>query len=117
MPIIRRGDVPVEELAGNQSQPLARANLGAASVTVSEVTIPPGGQINLHIHPGHEECILIKEGALQARLGDDESTVTTGDTIIAPDSVKHSLTNISGSPATIIAIFPTTDVQREWLDQ
>ena len=117
MPIIRRGDVPMEELAGNQSQPLARGNLGTTSVTVSEVTIPPGGQIGLHIHPGHEECILITEGALQARLGDDESTVTAGDTVIAPDRVKHSLTNISGSPAKIIAIFPTTDVQREWLDQ
>ena len=117
MPIIRRGDVPVEELAGNRSQPLARGNLGAVSVTVSEVTIPPGGKIGLHIHPGHKECILIADGTLQARLGDDEATVTAGDTIIAPDGVKHSLTNTGSDPAKIIAIFPTIDVQREWLDQ
>lgn len=117
MPIIRRGDVPVEELAGNQAQPLARGDLGAVSVTASEVTIPPGGQIALHIHPGHEECILITDGTLQARLGDDEAAVSIGDTIIAPDGVKHSLTNTSDSPAKIIAIFPTIDVQRQWLDQ
>ena len=43
--------------------------------------------------------------------------MTAGDTIIAPDGVKHSLTNTGSDPAKIIAIFPTIDVQREWLDQ
>ncbi len=60
---------------------------------------------------------MIKDGTLQARLGDDEAAVSAGDTIIAPDGVKHSLTNTSDSPAKIIAIFPTIDVQRQWLDQ
>ncbi len=117
MPIIQRGDVPVEEMAGgNQSQPLARSDLGAASLTVSEVTVPAGGQIPLHIHPGHEECILIVAGALQAVLGDEETTVVAGDTIIAPDSVRHALRNTSAAPAKILAIFPTVDVQRQILE-
>lgn len=116
MPIIRREDVPMEEEGGLRRQPIARSDLGAASLTVTEITLLPGGRIPLHIHPGHEECIMILEGRLEAVLGDEKKTVAAGNTIIAPDSVKHSLTNTSGRPARILAIFPTTDVQRQLLE-
>ena len=116
MPIIRREDVPAEEEGRLRRQPIARSDLGATSLTVTEITLLPGGQIPLHIHPGHEECIMILEGALEAVLGDDKETVVAGSTIIAPDSVKHSLTNTSDRPAKILAIFPTTDVQRQFFE-
>ena len=97
-------------------QPIARGDLGAASLTITELTLQPGGQVPLHIHPGHEECMMVLEGTLESVLGDDKDTVAAGDTIIAPDSVRHSLTNISGQPAKVLAIFPTTNVQRQFLE-
>ncbi len=116
MPIIRREDVPAEEEGGVRRQPIATGDLGAASLTVTEVTLPPGGRVPLHIHPGHEECMIILEGTLQAVLGDQKQTVVAGNAIIAPDSVKHSLTNTGDGPARILAIFPTTNVQRQALE-
>ncbi|MBI4201405.1 MAG: hypothetical protein HY531_03825, partial [Chloroflexi bacterium] len=57
MPIIRREDVPAEVEGGLRRQPVATKALGAVSLTVTEITLSPGGKIPLHIHPGHEECI------------------------------------------------------------
>ncbi len=117
MPVIRRKDVPADEgLGGNSVQPLARAELGTESLTVSEVTVPPGGSIPLHTHPGHEEVMVVSEGTLQAALGDETTTVVVGDTVIAPDGETHGMTNTSGRPAKILAIFPTTDVQRRLVE-
>lgn len=116
MPIVRKGQVPSGELGGNISQALANGDLGAASLTVSQVTINPGGEIRLHTHPGHEECMVILNGTLQATMADSVEVVTGGDTIVAPSDVVHGLRNASGEPATFIAIFPTTDVQRNWVE-
>lgn len=116
MPIVRREDIPMEAEGRLRRQPIARSDLGAVSLTVTEITMLPGGQIPLHIHPGHEECIMVLAGTLEVVLGDEKKTVAAGYTIIAPDSVKHSLTNISNRPARILAIFPTTDVQRKFLE-
>ncbi len=115
MPIIKKGQVPTEDLGGNSSQPLARASLGSASLTVTQVTINPGGEIRLHTHPGHEECMIILSGALTAIMDGKEAPASAGDTIIAPSDVIHGLKNKSSQPATFIAIFPTTDVKRNWL--
>jgi quercetin dioxygenase-like cupin family protein len=116
MPIIKRGSVPAEDLRGNSSQPLARADLGAKALTVTQITLNPGGEVRLHTHPGHEECMVILSGTLQATMDGRETAVSAGDSIIAPSDVVHGLKNTSRRPATIIAIFPTTDVQRKYLE-
>ncbi len=112
MPIIKRGDVPAQEEAGIRRQPLANGSLGAVSLTVLELTMAPGSRIPMHIHPGHEECMVILEGALEWVMGDAKGTVRAGSTIIVPKDVKHTLLNATRSPAKFIAIFPTTSMQR-----
>lgn len=116
MPIIRREDVPAEVEGGLRRQPVATKALGAVSLTVTEITLSPGGKIPLHIHPGHEECIMVLEGTLESVLGEAKGKVAAGHTIIAPSGVKHSLTNTSNRAAKILAIFPTTNVQRQFLE-
>ncbi len=115
MPIIKKGQVPAGDLNGNRSQPLANAELGAARLTVTQITVIPGGEIRLHTHPGHEECMVILSGDLTAVMAGKEVRVSAGDTVIAPSDIVHGLKNNTSQPATFIAIFPTTDVQRNWL--
>ena len=116
MPIIRKGDVPADELSGNQRQTMVNGDLGAPDLTVFELDVPPGGEIPIHIHPGHEECMVILEGSLEALVGDDVTQVGPGDTVLAPGDIKHSLVNKSDKPAKFMAIFPTTNVQRHFLE-
>ena len=116
MPIIHSGDIPSDELSGNKRQTMVNGDLGADSLTVFQLDVPPGGEIPLHIHPGHEEAMIVVEGTLEAIVDDHVEQVGPGDTILAPSDSKHSLTNKSDKPARFIAIFPTTDVQRHFLD-
>ena len=113
MPIIRRENVPGVEGAGLRRQTMADGSLGAKSVTVLEVTVAPGAKVPLHTHPGHEECMVIMEGTFEWVLGDETGTIAAGNSMMAPQDVKHSLINNSNMPAKVMAIFPTTNVQRQ----
>ena len=118
MPIIRPSDFPRDSLNPQVARrTLINGDLGGESLTVGETTVEAGGGIPLHIHPTHEEGMIILEGALEARLGDETTTVTPGDVIIAPKAVKHSLKNNSSAPAKFIFIYPTLDVTREWIEE
>ncbi|MBI4337169.1 MAG: cupin domain-containing protein [Chloroflexi bacterium] len=113
MPVIRTADSQPQSLwEGITSRALVRKEVGAAALTVNEVTVAPGASIPLHIHPTHEEGIVILEGDVEATLGDEKRKVTGGYTVLAPKGVKHSLKNVGKAPARILAIFPTTEPQR-----
>ena len=59
--------------------------------------------------------MIILNGTFKSLMGGKTEMVESGDIIIAPDGVPHGLENISNNNATFIAIFPTIDVQREWV--
>lgn len=114
MPIIRHGDLPVSEpFPGASSIKIAGTENNAENLTVLEMTLAPGAAIPLHIHPTHQECIVILEGELEGHLSGETRTLTAGHTILAPTREVHGLTNKSEQPARFLAIFPTNDVQRE----
>lgn len=116
MPIIRKDQLtPESPFAGVTSHPFVRAQTGAVALTVNELVIQPGAGVPLHIHPTHEEAMVILEGALEAKLGDQVSEVRPGTAIVAPRDVPHMLTNKGSAPARILAIFPTTAPQRKVL--
>ncbi len=113
MPIVRQSEFPQDNLGPDVLRRFyINKELGGAALTVGEATIAPGGSIHLHIHPGHEEGIIITEGTLEGTLDDQISTLVAGDVIIAPQGIKHDLVNNTNRPAKIIFIFPTLEVTR-----
>ncbi len=118
MPVNRASNLPKDNLNPQVARKLfINKELGGESLTVGEATIAPGGSIPLHIHPGHEEGILITEGTLEGRLGNEKSTLKAGDVIVAPKGIKHDLVNKSQKPAKIVFIYPTLNVTREWVKE
>ncbi|MCS7206320.1 MAG: cupin domain-containing protein [Dehalococcoidia bacterium] len=116
MPILRHADSPVQQpWQGVSSRGVVRKEVGAERLTVNEITLAPGAFIPLHIHPTHEEAIVILEGEVEATLGDSVQRIAGGHTVLAPTGVKHMLKNVGTRPARILAIFPTTDPQRHLL--
>lgn len=67
---------------GNQNQSLA------------EATIAAGSETRLHIHMLTEELYHITEGRGEMTLGDNEFTVTRGDTIYIKPGTPHRIRNI-----------------------
>ena len=55
------------------------------------------------------------QGPLNYVVGDESGVVDSGDVFLAPTGVKHELYHPGQEPGRIMFIFPTTNVQREYL--
>jgi len=113
MPIINRSDTTTDEAyPGVPRSQLISADQDAQSLSLAHLDVAAGATIGTHIHPNTEEAMVIVDGELEAVLGDEKIAVQTGDTVLAPAGVKHGFVNRSSAKASLLAIFPTTDVQR-----
>lgn len=116
MPILDKSDCEVGQLSpGVERIEIVSGELGADSLTVSDVTLSPGSRAATHTHPT-EEAMVILEGELDAVLGDEIIPVTPGKTVLAPAGVKHGFHNRSDAPARVYGIFPTGKVERTLVD-
>ena len=116
MPYLLRDEtVESETFPGMHARALAGKDLGSVGLTVTNAGLDPGAGVPLHIHPNHEEAILIMEGNVKGVLGDEVRTLGPGDVLLAPAGVRHSAINRSDQPARVITIFPTTMPKRTFV--
>jgi len=105
-----------EKLApGVERHEIVSGKTGANSLSVAEVNVDANSTVPTHLHPT-EEAMVITAGELEAVIGDQVVSVSAGQTVYAPAGVKHGFKNISGSKASILAIFPTGKVERVLVD-
>lgn len=74
----------------------------ASQQSVAEATVPPGGQTVEHFHRATEEVYLFTQGEGRMRLGDEETEVRAGDTVVIPPGVKHKLWNAGPDPLVLL---------------
>ncbi|MBN1418123.1 MAG: cupin domain-containing protein [Planctomycetes bacterium] len=71
---------------------------------------PNGGQVPWH-NQDQEEVYFVIEGTCEMCLGDERRVVKGGQAVFIPPGVHHQLTNIGGTPATMMYIYaPAGDV-------
>ncbi len=66
--------------------------------------LSPSSQPNLHQHP-HEQLTYIVEGTCRFVLGDEVLNMVTGDIILIPPDVPHSLEVTSKEPVLNLDVF------------
>lgn len=66
---------------------------GAQHLVVMDVELQPGGGHDFHRHPGQEEMIIVKEGAITQFVGEESTTLTAGDSVFVPEGVVHASFN------------------------
>ena len=116
MPVLDKNDSVKEELStGVGRWRLLDSETGAEALTVAEIRLAPDSTVHTHIHPT-EEAMVILDGELEAVLDDKVITVTEGQTVHAPAGVKHGFVNRSGGSARLLAIFPTAEMKRTFVD-
>ena len=116
MPILDKNDSDREErFPGVDRWQVVSGDKGADSLNVGHLTFDPTGAVPTHTHPT-EEAMLVLEGELEAVLGDQTTVVKAGQTVLAPAGVKHGFVNRSDGKASLLAIFPTTDIEIEFVD-
>jgi mannose-6-phosphate isomerase-like protein (cupin superfamily) len=80
---------------GSEIRELAGIPTGnAANQSLAEATVQPGGQTEEHYHRVSEEIYFFTAGEGRMRLGDEETEVAPGDTVVIPPGTRHKLWNI-----------------------
>ncbi len=65
----------------------------------------PGQHHHAHVHPDQDKLYIVLEGTGEATVGEQTATVQSGDTILAPAGVLHSMRNPGPARLTVMIIF------------
>ena len=88
---------------GSENRELAGTPTGnSVNQSLAEATVPPGADTEEHYHRVSEEIYLFTSGRGRMRLGDEESEVTAGDTVVIPPGTPHKLWNTGTDPLRLL---------------
>jgi quercetin dioxygenase-like cupin family protein len=89
---------------------------GARSTFFSMLYLEPGAKAPTHYHPATEEAQFIVKGELTAVYGNEVTVCRTGDMYLAEPGLRHGFTNKSNEQAILLAIHPTSKIERVAVD-
>ena len=88
---------------GSEIRELAGVPTGnSRNQSLAEATVPPGGETEEHFHRASEEIYFFTAGHGRLRLGDEESEVAAGDTVVIPPGTRHKLRNTGSEPLRLL---------------
>lgn len=103
MKVIRTSELePIVPPDGSEVREIARPPDSARNQSLAEATIRPGGETAEHFHRASEEIYHFVSGAGRMRLGDDESEVRPGETVVIPPGTRHKLWNPGNDPLVLL---------------
>ena len=108
MPIIDNKATPETPWRPNYRRWLIAGPKDGVSSTLSQNTVGVGVGAPLHYHEA-DELIVILEGTLHVRLGDEEREVGPDHTLVIPPKVPHAFTGVGPGEARILAFHPVPD--------
>jgi quercetin dioxygenase-like cupin family protein len=95
------GSVLSIRVAGEQSGGL---------VTVIEGVVQRGGP-PLHVHQAEDEIVIILDGELSYRVGDERGILTAGGLLWFPRSVPHAVANLSDQACRFLTIVTPAGIE------
>ena len=66
---------------------------GSKQLVIMDVTLEPGEGHDFHRHPGQEEMIIVKSGAVTQYIEQDSTTLGPGDSVFIGEDVVHASFN------------------------
>ncbi len=116
MPVVEHSTVRMSEAVDyHRERTLVSSEQGAVSLTVKDVELQPGWEGRLHTHPT-DIAVMVTGGAIQMEIGDEMHTVRTGFTMVAPPGVPHRLINQLWVPATMLVIYPASELETTFVE-
>lgn len=109
-----RGDGAVRKVAAREVDPnrrrggdirilLGPGTVGATSGFMGVATLLPGERVTEHLHPYSEEFLYVVDGAVLLTADARQTIeVTSGESVMVPKGMRHSLTNNGPAPAFMV---------------
>lgn len=105
MPIIDHSDAPEVPWRPDYRKWAIAGEDERISSELSLDVVEPGAGAPLHYHED-DEMLVVLEGRVEARLGDEVAEVGPGHTIVVPPNTPHGFT--SRERTTLLVFFPAT---------
>jgi mannose-6-phosphate isomerase-like protein (cupin superfamily) len=88
---------------GSEIRELAGIPTGnSANQSLAEATVPPAAETEEHYHLDSEEIYFFTSGRGRMKLGDEETDVSAGDTVVIPPGTPHKLWNTGAEPLKLL---------------
>lgn len=87
---------------------ITRAGDGTTSSDLSYSEVGVGAGAPLHSHEA-DELIVVLEGALEVRLGDEVQQAGRDHTLVIPPNTPHGFTSVGPGEARLLSFFPIAD--------
>jgi quercetin dioxygenase-like cupin family protein len=79
-------------------------------VTVLQGIVHAGGP-PLHVHEAEDEVVVVLEGALEYRVGEERGTLTPGGLLWFPRQVPHAVANLSEAPCRFLTVVTPSGIE------
>ena len=111
-PVVTRGEdvsyEPVEAAEGLSKGVLLDESDGAPNFAMRRFELAPGAEVPRHTNAvEHEQYVL--SGEYVVGIGDEEHTVSPGDSLLIPAGVEHWYRNDGDDPGAFICVVPNGD--------
>ncbi len=94
-PFITKDGSEIRELAGTPTG-------NSVNQSLAEATVLPGAETEEHYHEVAEEIYFFTNGSGTMKLGNEESEVSAGDTVVIPPGTPHKLWNTGREPLKLL---------------
>ena len=109
MPIVDHSSIPETPWRPNYRQfNITRPGDGTTSSSMDLGIVGVGAGAPLHVHEA-DELIVVLEGTLEVRLGEEVLKAGPDHTLVIPPNVPHGFTCVGPDAARIIGFFPVPD--------
>jgi len=85
---------------------------GSKHLVLGSLTIPPGGGVDVHRRPRHEEVLFLHRGQVTLTLGSRQVRITAGTTVYVPPGTWWGIQNTGREPAMALFIFGQAEVEQ-----
>jgi mannose-6-phosphate isomerase-like protein (cupin superfamily) len=79
-------------------------NSGHVGHSLAQITLPPGGASLFHYHPIAEESYYILRGRAKVRLGDEETIISAGHSVLIKPPTPHQISNAGDTELEFLAV-------------
>jgi mannose-6-phosphate isomerase-like protein (cupin superfamily) len=90
----------------------ARAGVG---ISFFVVRTPPGGGVDIHVHPYSETFVLL-EGSGRWAAGEDIVELTANQVLVVPANTPHGFRNTGDVPLLVVSVHESGTLEQTFLD-
>ncbi len=76
---------------------------------------PPGGSVDLHVHPYHETFLMLEEEG-RWTAGDEAVELRPNQMLVVPPETPHGFRNTGDRPLLVVSVHEGAELQQTFLE-